>query len=303
MREKMTGRFHPVPVNNPYNANAPINTEPEFLNWLQGKYREVMVGTNQDALRSLMNEKFTTMDTADTYEKRIKTYAQGIPYADVLPYLYRHMPQYMEMRLRQAGPVNLDAFFTNLRQIWLECRGQIAEQAPPSSQALSTFTPKKDDFKTRLAKDLSYAGIEMDDATLEKFIYDELKKRLGGTTAHVRKSPFEPRSINATKKVVRKVVPKKVVSKIIRHCSNCGKAGHTKVNCPGVKRTKKVNYVYQDGDGEVSEGSEGEYIVEEGEDSDSGEEYIVEEEDVEEDVDESRNCYAIKKKWCEVEYL
>ena len=47
MREKMTGRFHPVPVNNSYNANAPINNEAEFLNWLQGKYREVMVGTNR----------------------------------------------------------------------------------------------------------------------------------------------------------------------------------------------------------------------------------------------------------------
>ena len=34
MRERMTGRFHPVSVNNPYNANAPINNEPEFLNWL-----------------------------------------------------------------------------------------------------------------------------------------------------------------------------------------------------------------------------------------------------------------------------
>ena len=31
---KMIGRFHPVPVNNPYNANNPINNEPEFLNWL-----------------------------------------------------------------------------------------------------------------------------------------------------------------------------------------------------------------------------------------------------------------------------
>ncbi|CAI2199076.1 6362_t:CDS:1, partial [Funneliformis geosporum] len=40
MRKKMTGRSHPVPVNNPYNANASINNEAEFLNWLQGKYRE-----------------------------------------------------------------------------------------------------------------------------------------------------------------------------------------------------------------------------------------------------------------------
>ena len=57
----------------------------------------------------------------------------------------------------------------------------------------------------------------------------------------------------------------KTTSKIIRHCSACGKAGHTKVNCPRIKRTKKVNYVYQDD-------------VEDPEDL--GEEYIVEEEDV-----------------------
>src|SRR6185295_7147233 len=82
MREKMTGRFHPVPVNNPYNGNNPINNEPEFLNWLQGNYREVMVGTNRDALRALMTERFSAMDTSDTYEKRIKPFVQGIQYAE-----------------------------------------------------------------------------------------------------------------------------------------------------------------------------------------------------------------------------
>ena len=51
MKGKMTGRFHPVPANNPYNGANPINSEAEFLNWLQGKYREVMVGSNRDALK------------------------------------------------------------------------------------------------------------------------------------------------------------------------------------------------------------------------------------------------------------
>src|SRR5579859_5105898 len=100
MKGKMTGRFHPVPATNPYNAGNNINSEAEFLNWLQGKYREVMVGTNQNALRSLITEKFSIIDTADTYEKRIKPYAQGIPYAEVLPYLYDHIPPPMDMRLR-----------------------------------------------------------------------------------------------------------------------------------------------------------------------------------------------------------
>ena len=101
----------------------------------------------------------------------------------------------------------------------------------------------------------------MDDATLEKFIYDELKRRLGGTTAHVRKSPFASKNTNATKKVVRKIVSK-ASAKQTRHCSACGKAGHTKVNCPKGKRTKKVNYVYQDEE-EDPDDSEEECIVEE----------------------------------------
>ena len=138
----------------------------------------------------------------------------------------------------------------------------------------------------------------MDDATLEKFIYDELKRRLGGTTAHIRKSPFAPRSINTTKKVVRKVVPK-TTSKIIRHCSACGKAGHTKVNCPRIKRTKKVNYVYQD-EVEDPENSEEEYILEE---EDSSQEEEIEDEEEDDDSESARNCYAVKKKWCEMEYL
>ncbi|PKK71943.1 hypothetical protein RhiirC2_777777 [Rhizophagus irregularis] len=94
----MTGRFHPVPANDPYTAgNLVINTEPLFLGF--------------------MNEKFTVMDMEDTYEKRVKPYVQGISYADAIEYLYGHMPQYIEIKLRQANPANLDAFFTDLRRI------------------------------------------------------------------------------------------------------------------------------------------------------------------------------------------
>jgi len=140
----------------------------------------------------------------------------------------------------------------------------------------------------------------MDDATLEKFIYDELKKRLGGTTAHIRKSSFAPRSTYATKKVVRKVVPK-ASAKQTRHCSACGKAGHTKVNCPKGRRTKKVNYVYQDEE-EDPDNSEEDDIVEE---EDSSQEEEIDDDDVEyvDDNESTRNCYTSKKKWCEVEYL
>src|SRR5438046_2616928 len=98
---------------------------------------------------------------------------------------------------------------------------------PSPSQALA-IQLQKDDFKVCLARNLSYAGIVSDDATLEKFIYEELQKRLGAKSAHVRKSPLAPRNAYATKKVVRKVVPK-TSSKLVRHCSSCRKAEHTKV--------------------------------------------------------------------------
>ncbi|CAB4388060.1 unnamed protein product [Rhizophagus irregularis] len=69
MRNKMTGRFAPVPANEPYAGGNPINTEPLFLNWLHEKYREVMVGTNRSAIFALVNEKFFETDTPDSYEK------------------------------------------------------------------------------------------------------------------------------------------------------------------------------------------------------------------------------------------
>ena len=208
MINKMTGRFAPVPANDPYaGGNPAINTEPLFLNWLREKYREVMVGTNRSAIFALVNEKFLETDTPDSYEKRIKPLVQAMPDADALPYLFNQLPSDLEMRVRIANPATVIAFFTDLRNIWHESAGKRI-QAHTIAPVNYTAQPQKDDFKIRLARDLAYTGIGTDDATLENFIYEELKKRLGGQTAHVRKSPFTPRSAYATKKVVRKVVPK-----------------------------------------------------------------------------------------------
>ncbi|CAB5386067.1 unnamed protein product [Rhizophagus irregularis] len=210
------------------------------------------------------------------------------------------------MRVRIANPATVNAFFTELRNIWHGSAGKRI-QAPTPTPVSFTTQPQKDDFKIRLARDLAYSGIVTDDATLENFIYEELQKRLGGKTAHVRKSSFMPRSAYATKKIVRKIVPSKAPiskasSKHVRHCSACGKAGHTKVNCLKGKRTKKVNYVYQD-EVEDPEASEEEYILEEEDEAEEKEIEEVEDDEEEYDDNESRNCYAVKKKWGEVEYL
>ena len=98
-------------------------------------------------------------------------------------------------------------------------------------------------FMKRLVGDLQYTGLLLDVDTLDHFIYGDLEKRVGRKTTHVRKSSFtelQVRNTNATKKYVKKVAQKapvkRIVSqKVIRHCLACGKAGHTKVNCPGIK--------------------------------------------------------------------
>jgi hypothetical protein len=149
--------------------------------------------------------------------------------------------------MRIANPAGIDAFFIQLKDLWLERNPSVSTgQIPilPQPQEIASI-PQKDDFKIRLARDLQYTGIATDDATLEQFIYDDLQKKLGSRTAHVRKSPFEPRSVNITKKAVRKVKQKAPLKRIVRLCSVCRKAGHSKINCPEVKKTKKVNYVYQ----------------------------------------------------------
>ncbi|RHZ63479.1 hypothetical protein Glove_329g35 [Diversispora epigaea] len=123
MKSKMTGRFFPVPPRNPYNANANIVTEAEVYNWMEGKYRETMIGNQRASLKALMNEKFTSLDTIDTYEKRIRPYVLGIVDAEVLPYLYDHLPPRLETRIRIANPDTVNNFFTQLRIIWLESGG------------------------------------------------------------------------------------------------------------------------------------------------------------------------------------
>lgn len=213
-----------------------------------------------------------------------------MPDADAMPYLYNHLPEGLEMRVKIANPANIQTFFSELRTKWHESysgRNQIPSIQKPSS----IENTKAMDFIVRLAKDLQYTGLSSDREAQEIFIYDELKKRLGHKSAHIQKSPFDINTY-ATKKIKK--------GKIIRRlCLLCRRGRHTRVNCPRAKRTKKVNYIYHD-DNDDSNESEEEYIIEE----EDNEEYNDDEYDDDDneyvDDDESQNCYALKKtkaKW------
>ncbi|GET62060.1 hypothetical protein GLOIN_2v1885507 [Rhizophagus irregularis DAOM 181602=DAOM 197198] len=218
MKNKMSGRFIPVPVNNPYNGNAAINTEPEFLNWLQGKYRDVMVGTNQGAIIALMNESFSPIDTPDTYAKRIRSLA------------------------RTKQPQNRTA---------LEKLADIAVR-------------------------LGYTGDITNPVAIHTFIESDLTRKLGGQTQHLRRDHFGTGQV--------KKVTKTTKSSPKRHCSNCGRTGHSKNKCPRSRRAKKVNNTHIV-DYEESESDE--------ETDEETEEELTEEE---EEEDEPQNCFSVKKK-------
>src|SRR5689334_15307522 len=88
--------------------------------------REVMIGNQRASLKALINEKFNSLDTIDTYEKRVKPLTLGIADAEVLPYLFDHLPPRVETRMRIANPNTVEQFFTQLRIIWLESGGQVS---------------------------------------------------------------------------------------------------------------------------------------------------------------------------------
>ena len=138
---KMAGRFIPP---NPFNnaAGNAVITPALFQAWLRDKYREVKIGTAQASMKALMHEKFHTIDTPETYEKRIRPYVDAMPYADAFPILCSHLPENLELRIKISNPADLNAFFTELNNKWLEGGGpfmtaRAIQQIPDSSQTLA----------------------------------------------------------------------------------------------------------------------------------------------------------------------
>ncbi|RHZ89249.1 hypothetical protein Glove_16g129 [Diversispora epigaea] len=242
LSSRLAERFIPPdPFQN--RAGNQVNTPILFLDWLEDKYREIMIGTSQASMKALINEKFSPLDTPNSYKQRIHTFTHSIADADCLPILYNHLPENLKLRVRMTAPATKDAFFTNLRNCWLESNGNY----------LDTVTER-----------LGYSdyGSRNPDALI-KFVDNELYNRLGHENYHLRREPFGQvredntrvitrastsgvKKVYVTKKPAKKPAKKSTkVTKVTYKCSNCGKIGHRKNMCPGGTKLKKVNYIYQ----------------------------------------------------------
>jgi len=282
MKSKMTGKFFPVPLNDQYTVGNPaINTEQGFYNWLKGKYREVMIGNQRASLKALMNEKFNSIDSIDTYEKRVKPLTLGIANEEVLPYLFDHLPPRIETRMRIANPNTIDDFFIQLRIIWLEMGGHTSNFN--RDMEINNFPQKNDALEkfADIAQRLGYIGNLSDPIAIHKFVEDDLTRKLGVHSNHIKK-------VYNTKK------PLKVTYK----CSRCGKIGHRKNKCPKMTKTtkknpKKVNYTFQSESEDYDQEDECVEVIEDEIEDDDDE--MIEDEESSSD-DEPQNCFNTKKK-------
>lgn len=97
-------------------------------------------------------------------------------------------PQPLQARVRMAASANLNAFFDELRNIWLETAGGNMEQQniqvtpqPHNGESLQHIAD--------IAVRLGYQGNTIDSKAMHDYIHNELSKRLSQTSQHIRKNP------------------------------------------------------------------------------------------------------------------
>ncbi|GET02584.1 hypothetical protein GLOIN_2v1773489 [Rhizophagus clarus] len=121
-KAQMGEKHLPVPAQDPYNGNANINTPDTLRAWMRSHYQRETVGSRQSALQRLTQEKFLPTDSPDNYEKRIRPLLLGVADNDAqtIGFLKNHLSGDLYTWMRAVAPATINAFFTNLKDMWLE---------------------------------------------------------------------------------------------------------------------------------------------------------------------------------------
>ena len=144
LKSMMGGKYAPVPANDPYTNNNPaINTPDTLRAWMRAKYQRETVGNQQSAIQRLTQEKYQPYDTPDTYEVRIRPLILGVADADaqVLGFLKSHLTGDFYTWMRIANPGGINAFFTELKNMWLERRPNLNEGSISNQVSVVNIPP------------------------------------------------------------------------------------------------------------------------------------------------------------------
>ncbi|CAB4416203.1 unnamed protein product [Rhizophagus irregularis] len=89
-KAQMGGKYLPVPAQDPYNGNANINSPATLRAWMRSHYQRETVGVADND-------------------------------AQTIGFLKNHLSGDLYTWMRAVAPAGINAFFTNLKDMWLEC--------------------------------------------------------------------------------------------------------------------------------------------------------------------------------------
>ncbi|RIB28220.1 hypothetical protein C2G38_1564776 [Gigaspora rosea] len=162
----MAGKYTNIPAQH---AGNNIDTPARFIAWLRHKYQTETVGTQQVATQRLAQEKFLPFDNPESYEARIQPLLLGVADndANILGLLKGHLSGELYTWMKIANPANITAFFTELKNMYLErppnlYRGSIPDQisqAPPITFQ-SAIISTKSNTEPRLDNSITKTEVE-----------------------------------------------------------------------------------------------------------------------------------------------
>ncbi|CAG8721545.1 7182_t:CDS:2 [Cetraspora pellucida] len=134
LKSMMGEKYISVLANNNFVVKNPAINSPDTLRaWMRAKY-----------------QRETPYDTPDTYEARIRPLLLGVADNDaqVLGFLKSHLTGNFYTWMRIVNPVGINAFFTELKNMWLKHRQNLSGRIPEKSsqivnqvQALPSINP------------------------------------------------------------------------------------------------------------------------------------------------------------------
>ena len=195
LKSKIGGKFAPVPADDPFiQGNPAINTPATLRAYLNAKYQRETIGSQQSAIQKLTQEKFQINDTPDIYETRIRPLLLGTADNDeqVLGFLKNQLPGELYTWMKIANPGGINAFFTALKNMWLERtpnlnEAKVYQQSSYNPKIIETpVISQTPDIQKMINEALAKQKSESD-AEIEK-----LRKEVQSQKAQKTQAPVEP---------------------------------------------------------------------------------------------------------------